>query len=51
MITKKAEGIEGQQLLQWRAGIAALYDSDNKPLWFEHPTYGHAVDVVALAVC
>lgn len=44
----KVENIEGQYVLKWGAKIAPLYDSDNNPLWLEHPRYGHAVDVVAL---
>jgi len=36
------------KLGEWRASIEPLYDEDDDPLWFEHPTHGRAVDVVAL---
>lgn len=32
----------------WVAQNEPLYDSDGRPLWFEHPRHGRAVDVVAL---
>ncbi|HEX7938189.1 MAG TPA: trypsin-like peptidase domain-containing protein [Gemmatimonadaceae bacterium] len=33
--------------LQWRPVVQELHD-DQGPLWVEHPTHGHAFDVVAL---
>ena len=27
-----------------------LYDADGDPLWFEHPTHGRKVDIVALPI-
>jgi S1-C subfamily serine protease len=32
----------------WTPTTEALYDADDRPLWFEHPVHGRAVDVVAL---
>lgn len=48
MVAITVEGVEGRQVLKWDTNVAPLYDSDNKPLWLEHPTHRHAVDVVAL---
>ena len=48
IVTDPTQGGEIQQKMTWNRKVTPLYDSDNKPLWFEHPTHGHAVDVVAL---
>lgn len=34
--------------LLWQDYKEALYSDENQPLWLEHPTHGHGVDVVAL---
>jgi len=39
-----------QQKVMWKAFAVQLYEEDNKPLWFEHPKFGHKVDVVAIKV-
>jgi hypothetical protein len=33
---------------QWRGLREPLYDDAGRPLWYEHPTHGRRVDVVAL---
>lgn len=33
---------------RWDSASEPLYDGAGNPLWFEHPTYGRQVDVVAL---
>lgn len=40
--------VEGRERLRWNGKLAPLYDDHGVPLWFEHPTYRNAVDVVAL---
>jgi hypothetical protein len=35
---------------RWVTKTMPLYGADDDPLWFEHPTYGRRVDVVALPV-
>lgn len=38
----------GHLRLSWSGRVAPLYDEENRPLWWEHPTHGRSVDVVAL---
>lgn len=33
---------------EWTKNEINLFDSYGKPLWYEHPKYGHKIDVVAL---
>lgn len=37
-----------ETLGEWQIVEYDLYDTENRPLWREHPTHGSAVDVVAL---
>lgn len=36
--------------LKWRRLVVDLRDDDGHPLWFEHPSFGRRVDVVALSL-
>jgi hypothetical protein len=36
--------------LRWQGGFYDLYDDEKRARWFEHPTHGAAVDVVAIAL-
>lgn len=38
----------GGQGVRWTWRNLSLLDSDNKPIWTEHPTYGRKVDIVAI---
>jgi len=38
------------RLGNWQGQTESLYDSSGVPLWFEHPTHGRGVDVVALPI-
>ena len=39
---------EREYQFEWESRAEPLYDPEGKPLWFEHPTHGPVVDVVAL---
>lgn len=33
---------------EWTKSEILLYDSDGNPTWYEHPKYGHKIDVIAI---